>query len=221
MATLRPLTNRRTVKLGSTILVLTSMLALVTSGTHAGQLSATGQTTPYQAITNDGDAIPDNVPDDGTLQFGTSLRYRVLNDGTVKDLNTGLIWEVKCAPGCGGLHDVGNTSYRWSGIDGTQATIWDWLDAVNAEGGQGYAGHNDWRIANIRELQSLVDYGLFDPAVDPVLGPVALTRHWSSTSVARSGPQGDAWVVDLSNGDTTAHGKLNLNFVRAVRGGRE
>src|SRR5262249_33564325 len=138
MATLGRLTNRHAVRLGSTILVLTSTIALVTSGTHAGQLSATGQTTPYQAITNNGDAIPDNVPDDGSLQFGMSLRYRVLHDGTVRDLNTGLIWEVKCTPGCGGLHDVGNTAYRWSG-NGTQDTIWDWLDAVNAEGGQGYA----------------------------------------------------------------------------------
>jgi len=101
--------------------------------------------------TNDGIAGPVAVPDDGTLQRGATLWYNVLTDGMVKDLNTGLIWEVKveCHPSpCGGLHDVSN-AYPWSG-DGSTDTIWDWLDDINAEGGAGYAGHHDWRIPNLR-----------------------------------------------------------------------
>lgn len=75
---------------------------------RAGNLLATGQTTAYQANKNDGDGgTLDNVPDDGTLQRGATLHYKALEDGTIKDLNTGLIWEMKCSS-CGGLHDVTN-----------------------------------------------------------------------------------------------------------------
>ena len=76
---------------------------------RAGNLPATGQTTVYQADKNNGVGL-DAVPDDGTLQRGATLHYKLLKDGTIKDLNTGLIWEMKCTgAGCAALHDVGNT----------------------------------------------------------------------------------------------------------------
>ena len=60
-------------------------------------------------------------------------------DGTVTDLNTGLMWEVK-APGAatclGDLHAV-NAACTWSEVTGV------WIDALNAEGSTGYAGHSD------------------------------------------------------------------------------
>jgi hypothetical protein len=31
----------------------------------------------------------------------------------------------------------------------------EWIDAVNAEGS---AGHGDWRLPRVKELQSIVDY---------------------------------------------------------------
>jgi hypothetical protein len=54
----------------------------------------------------------------------------------------------------------------------------------------GYAGRHDWRIANIKELQSIVDYGTHNPAIDPTFpGATAvysrdnvLPYYWSSTS---------------------------------------
>jgi hypothetical protein len=70
--------------------------------------------------------------------------------------------------------------YAWSG-NGSQETIWDWLEELNNEqGGQGYAGHTDWRIPNLRELQSMVDYGHL--GLPPVFGPVDLSAYWTSTT---------------------------------------
>jgi len=181
---------------------------------RAGSLPATGQTTAYPADKHDGIVGPVAVPDDGTLQRGASLRYTVLKNGTVKEQNTRLIWEVKCF-GCGGLHDV-NNSYRWSG-DGSQETIWDWLDAINAEGGPGYAGHHDWRIPNVRELQSIADYGGNTPAIDPSFGPTAMSDYWSSTTYA-SVPS-FAWSVGFGVGNVVTDGKDAPLFARAVRGG--
>ncbi len=136
---------------------------------------------------------------------------------TVIDLNTGLEWEKKCS--CGGLHDQ-NIRYPWSG-NGSEETIWDWLDDVNAEGGSGYAGHSDWRIPNLKELQSIVDYGVSNPAVHPAFNNAAdsftLPRlYWSSTT--RSPLTSDAWFVDFSDGSVGGFDKsIGPRFIRAVR----
>jgi len=88
-------------------------------------------------------------------------------DGTVTDTSTGLVWEKKC--NCRGtVHDF-EATYFWSG-DGRHETIWDWLRALNTEGGTGFAGHSDWRIPNVKELVSLVDYEHTDPAISTLMG---------------------------------------------------
>jgi len=198
------------------VLFATGLLAwalLPLTSALAGGLPATGQTTAYKAR-NNGDAVPVSVPDDGTLQRGKTLRYKLLKDGTIEDKNTGLNWEVKCS-NCGGLHDVVGIDV-WSG-DGSEETIWDWLNQINAEGGKGYAGHNDWRIPNLRELQSIVDYERVGPSIDPIFGPTVSNFYWSSTTYADDPAQ--AWLVGFLFGDFDANGKDALLFVRAVRGG--
>ena len=207
--------NRQMVKMAMIAAVLLAYPVTAVTPAHAGSLLATGQTTPYQANKNDGIGVPVDVPDDGTLQRGVTLRYQLRGDGTVEDRRTGLIWEVKCSACGGGLHDVANT-YRWSG-DGTEETIWDWLDDINAEGGAGYAGHNNWRIPNRRELESLVDAELFDPSIDPIFGPTAASDYWSSTTFA--GNPSFAWNVFFDFGSVFAFGKSGAFHVRAVRGG--
>jgi hypothetical protein len=177
---------------------------------------ASGQTTAYTADKNDGIAGEVAVPDDGTVQAGAALSYTDNGDGTVTDNNTGLIWEKK--GDSGDLHDKDNV-YYWSG-NGSQETIWDWLDDVNAEGGTGYAGHNDWRIPNVKELQSIVDYNIPDPGlrINPTFGPTVAFNYWSSTSHGLYPTS--AWGVAFGGGDVPeGSDKSNSLFVRAVRGG--
>jgi hypothetical protein len=179
-----------------------------------GQFPATGQATAYQADKNDGIAGAVDVPDDGTVQAGATLSYTDNGDGTITDNNTGLMWEKKSDDS--GLHDKDNL-YRWSG-DGSQETIWDWLEDINAEGGTGFAGHNDWRIPNAKELQSIVDYGRFNPSIDPIFGPTMAPVYWSSTSYAVN--LSFAWTVYFSGGFVNALDKSSTHYVRAVRGGQ-
>ncbi len=76
------------------------------------------------------------MPDDGTIQAGAPLSYTDNGNGTITDNITGLMWERK--DDSGGLHDKDNF-YAWSGV-GSQESIWDWLDDINAEGGWGLRG---------------------------------------------------------------------------------
>jgi hypothetical protein len=196
----------------------------------ASKFLASGQTTAFQADINDG--ISGNfvdVPDDGTLEAGATLRYRDNGDGTITDRRTKLMWEKKGDDG--GLHDKDN-SYTWSDDGSGSETIWDWLQEINAENGTGFAGHDDWRIPNVRELQSMVDYGQYNPAVDPVFntnctpgvdvvqGSCQLANNgWTSTTSA--GFPDLAWLVNFITGEVydTNGAKVNGTFVRAVRGG--
>jgi hypothetical protein len=170
------------------------------------------------------------VRDDGVVRAGGALSYRNNGDGTITDLNTGLMWEQKIRDivTAQGNHDV-TRRFIW---DSVAPTIWDWLEQVNTEGGTGLGGHNDWRIPNVKELQSIIDYGLLNPAVDPAFnnGPgigacsvaecslTATGSYWSSTTGAAFTPS--AWIVDFSVGFVTGGLKNDeLHFVRAVRGG--
>ena len=189
--------------------------------------AATGQTTAYQADKNDGILGPVDVPDDGWVEAGATLAYVDNGDGTITDLNTGLMWEKKSDDS--GLHDKDGL-LLWSG-NGNQETIWDWLDDVNAQGGTGFAGYSDWRIPNLRELQSIIDYRRYNPSVDPVFNTnctggctvttCSCTRasgYWSSTTYADT--PDIAWSVNFTSGFVKYDSFKDFDLrVRAVRGG--
>ncbi len=183
-------------------------------------LLKTGQTTSYGAGT------------DGDLQKGAARSFTDNGDGTVTDNATGLMWEKKDASS--GIHHLDNT-YTWStgsgNMDGTIVSVF--LAALNSGGG--FAGHSDWRVPNIVELQSLINYDSTDagPPTDSVfkkdcvagctLTMCSCTRsfyYWSS-SVTRA--PGSAWYLDFGGGPTggtSSHGAEVASIaVRAVRGG--
>lgn len=55
----------------------------------------------------------------------------------------------------------------------------NWCEALAYCENLTFAGHDDWRLPNIRELQSIVDYGRFTLAIDPHFGRLAVGT-WSS-----------------------------------------
>jgi hypothetical protein len=178
----------------------------------------------------------EDFPGDGVT--GPPLSYRLQSDGTVRDNNTLLIWEVKDTGG--GIHDVGN-AYTWSSggslPDGTAFT--DFLATLNntCAGDEttactknvdctgignskcGYAGHQDWRMPNVKELQSIVDYSTKIPAIASSFpGATAADDYWSSPPLA--GYSSSAWVVNFGAGAVEVIAKDFPLRVRAVRGGR-
>jgi hypothetical protein len=85
-----------------------------------------------------------------------------------------------------------------------------------------FAGHGDWRLPNVRELESIVDYGESNPAADPVFR-AENGSYWTSTTDVSAPTK--AFVVSFRIGavvtsDKVPGGVSQLRaFVRAVRGG--
>lgn len=197
----------------------------VICGSVATLLWATG---PLQAADSIGDGVD-----------GAPLRYHIRADGTIRDDNTLLIWEKKDEGT--GIHSV-RRGFTWSvnGIDpdGSAFTVFLYdlnnkcekdettvctqnADCNKAGGGQcGYAGHRDWRMPNIKELQSIVDYSQLDPALAlsfPGSRHVGILNfYWSSTTFAADSTY--VWSIDFGGGDVNPSSKTDGQIVRAVRG---
>ena len=177
------------------------------------------RTTKCQAFPATGQTTSFHAGDDGATQAGAPLSYTDNGDGTITDENTRLMWEKKSADGS--IHDM-DTLYTWNDAFDVHVAG---LNSMN------FAGHNDWRLPNVRELVSIVNYeNKFPvPAVSPAFNTNCTAGctvqtcsctpfsypYWSSTSYTTT--PAFAWIVFFSNG--AAGFGFNTGFVRAARGG--
>jgi hypothetical protein len=166
------------------------------TGTYAGSavVPKTGQTASY------------HTGDDGDLERGLawpSPRFVDNSDGTVTDSLTGLIWTKNADLPGGGL--------SWDAA----------LDyCVNMNSGPGTYGYTDWRLPNVRELQSLLDYGRHSPALTPdhPFNNVRDGNYWLSTTYVSHSSY--AWYVYVYDGTVTWYNKVYAFYVWPVRGGQ-
>ena len=125
------------------------------------------------------------------------------------------------------------TGLMWTKHD--SAAPMNWLDALAHAENLQLAGHGDWRLPNVKELQSLIHYGVHDPALpdtsgmgqwsegDPFTGVLcavtgcAFGRYWSSTTTAGSPASG--MFVYLGGGWVERTAKDADFSVWPVRGG--
>src|SRR5262245_23859252 len=166
----------------------------------------TGQTTCLDAA-----GSPINCTgtgQDGAIQAGVpspSPRFSDMHDGTVKDNLTTLIW-LKNAE-CFGLQTWANALQAANTLASGACGLTDGSVAGN------------WRVPNVRELESLIDFGTFNPALPsghPFSG-VQPAVYWSSTTIADD--PGLAWGVSLVVGSPRPGGKADTSRVWPVRGG--
>jgi len=176
----------------------------------------TGQTTCFDVA---GASTPcAGSGQDGEFQAGSPRSFTDNFDGTVTDNATGLMWEKHGSDGS--IHDATNT-YTWT--DAVAGKITE-LNSTS------FAGHDDWRLPNLFELETLINLGANGPATysafnsdcapscsSQVCSCTQISTYWSSSTYL---PNPDyAWYVNFSGGDIASLQKVSGNTarVRAVR----
>lgn len=115
-------------------------------------------------------------------------------DGTVSDGSTGLMWQQ------------------------AEGGSMDWEGAITYCEALSLAGYTDWRLPNIKELESITEDSLFYLAIDTNYFPDANAYYWSSTTYASFSFL--AWRVLFSGGSVRYDRKSWNRYVRCVRGGQ-
>lgn len=159
---------------------------------------------------------------DGEIQAGVASpkpRFTVSGD-CVNDNLTGLMWAKNA--------NLPNASKTWQGA-------LDYVASINS--GSGLCGFKDWRLPNINELASLVNFGetgnkstwLSSQGFANVQGLYhsghGFSNYWSSTTmedymaVPPVRPE-YAWTVGMRHGAVRFYPKSDLYFVWPVRSGK-
>lgn len=131
----------------------------------------------------------------GNPEYGKNS-FQANADSTVSDLATGLMWSK----------DDSKQGLNW-------ADALAWVQAQNAAN---YLGHNDWRLPNAKELQSIVDYTR-SPATTN--SPAIDINFFNSTAITNEAGQPDypyIWAsTALLDGGPTPSG-VYISFGRAI-----
>ncbi|WP_019520604.1 Lcl C-terminal domain-containing protein [Faucicola boevrei] len=170
---------------------------------------------------------------DGEVQAGQPMSYELRqynNETCVIDKVTGLTWEQKTDDG--GLRDKDNT-YTWynpdpktnggdAGSENNSNNTHQYIQQLN---NSNYCGYSDWRLPNLDELHSIVDYSRSYPAIDPIFTYTQSNiqsgqqsyLYWSSSPHTFS--KDSVWGVYFSSGYDYDYNsrKNNSHYVRAVR----
>jgi hypothetical protein len=146
---------------------------------------------------------------DGDLRTGLpwpSPRFRDNRDGTVTDRLTGLVWLKNGNP-----FGWRNWQEALDDCNALHQGTFDWLDDGSRPG--------DWRLPNIKEIESLVDYGRFGPCLPDgwhqVFENVQPSSYWTSTSVAAAPTE--AMFIILGVGPAIFESKEHPFYVWPVR----
>ena len=209
---------------------LSGMILILLCSTALGVVAQGGLTYPVvdtgQSVCYDNSGVLSTCPQPGDSFFGqdahyegTQLAYQDHGDGTVTDINTGLIWQ-KTPP----------------------TDHYTWADAAAYAESLELGGHTDWRMPTIKELYSLtafygdinsytpyIDTGYFDFYYpDTSLGYREIdAQYWSSNKYVGTTMFGDrsAFGFNFADGRIKSYptgeggGPTGTCYIRCVRGG--
>jgi len=133
-------------------------------------------------------------------------RFAENGDGTVTDTVTGLTWK-RCSEGLSG-----------TACETGAALTFTWQEALKAGEESRFAGKKDWRLPNIKELNSIIERQCTMPAINEIVFPATPTMSFWSSTPYNNNPA-FAWNVYFPYGISDGNNKDYRFFVRLVRGG--
>jgi len=134
--------------------------------------------------------------DDGSYQFGnyeTDFRFTLSPIGELFDQATGLAWPINFVP-----------------------VIETWQAAIDYCNNLNYAGMSGWRLPNIHELYSIINWGLMPVRPDPNYFKVEEYQiFWTSTT--RAEETVSAFVIELYGGKMDFEVKSAVHYILPCR----
>jgi hypothetical protein len=124
-----------------------------------------------------------------------AIHFKDNGDGTITDNYTGLVWQKIQSP---------NTM--------------TWEEALVYASNLSLAGKSDWRLPNVKEIQSLNDVKLFKPSFNTdYFTNISSGNFWSSTTLMNAAAK--AWDINVDYGIVSYNDKTIKEYVLCVRGG--
>lgn len=172
-----------------------------------------GQNIITRQLPKTGQVIERQAGDDGTYEAGwwkgrlnANNRTRWITrtiggDDIVLDRATGLMWAADGnAAGC------------------NNGAVITWPNGIIYANGLDFAGFTDWRMPNSKELHSILNLSIINPAIDePPFANTTSAFYWTSTTYG--GLATSARYVSFASGDTSRVPKTDERLIRCVRKG--
>jgi hypothetical protein len=159
---------------------------------------------------NSDDDLVSNLP-----TTGQSTSYAVGDDG---DLKAGIAWPAPRFSVSGSCVTDNLTGLMW--VSSPDAATRTWSAALDHASTLSLDGHEDWRLPNINELESLVNAAAADAAVwlnGQGFSGIQSSRYWTSTTYFND--TSTAAIVYLYDGSIGSNAKtFGGNFTLPVRG---
>lgn len=180
--------------------------------TYPAPATKTGQTACYDTAYPQASELPidcTGTRQDGEYQMGVAWpapRFEDTGNGTVKDLLTGIVWlrDGACYPAMRLREAFTEVAALADGACGL-------TDGSHA---------GDWRLANARQLSTLIDYRRVGPVL-PEGHPfsIAIDWYWTSTAAVQEDNIRSVgrWVFSSGDGQMRVHGTGSLARIMAIR----
>ncbi len=154
---------------------------------------------------------------------GQTASYATGDDGYYNPAASQPSYKINNPTGVSSVTADNVTGLMWMTNPKTDAGLgaaYTWEGALAACEGKDYAGYTDWRLPNMHELMTIINFGVSsNPYINTTYFPSTFAGHyWTSTTDVSSPAY--AWVVYFNSpGDIRSDDKTSTNYVRCVRGG--
>ena len=91
-----------------------------------------------------------------------------------------------------------------------------WVEAINAGENETFANHSDWRVPNIKELNSILEDACYEPAINENIFPLTPQSFFWSSSPHAVDSNDQRWL-DFVVGDIYPPSLIEFLSVRLVR----